>query len=47
MEPGLEHPGKQNTRTGTSGGRMPGTGASREAAVWDRIIRGCERRGIR
>ena len=47
MEPGLEHPGKQNTRTGTSGGQRPGTGASREAAAWDWNVRGCDRRGIR
>ena len=45
MEPGLEHPGKQNTRTGTSGGRRPRTGASGEAAAWDWNVRGCERRG--
>ena len=29
MEPGLEHPGKQRTRTGTSGGRKPWIGTSR------------------
>ena len=45
MEPGLEHPGKQNTRTGTSGGRRPGTGASGEAAAWDWNVRGCKRGG--
>ena len=33
VERGLEHPGKQKTRTGTSGGRRPGTGASGEAVA--------------
>ena len=47
MEPGLEQPGKQNTRTRTSGGRRPWTGASGEAAAWDWNVRGCKRRGIR
>ena len=37
----------RGTRSGTSVGRRPGTGASGEAAVWDRIVRGCTRRGIR
>ena len=47
MDPGLKHPGKQNTRTGTSRGRRPRTGASGEAAAWDWNVRGSERRGIR
>ena len=33
MELGLEHPGKQRTRTGTSGGRKPWTGTSGEAGL--------------
>ena len=47
MEPGLEHPGKQSTRTATSGGRRPWTGRSGEAAPRDWNVRGCERRGKR
>ena len=47
VEPGLDHPGKQSTQTGTTGGRKPGTGASGEAAAWDWTVRGSERRGIR
>ena len=35
MEPGLEHPGKQCARTGTSGGREPWTGTSGEATARD------------
>ena len=33
MELRLEHPGKQHTRTGTSGGRKPWTGTSGEAGL--------------
>ena len=34
-EPGLEHPGKKRTRTGTSGRHKPWTGTSREVAALD------------
>ena len=44
MEPRLEHPGKQRTRTGTSGGRRPWTGTSREEAARDWNVRGNRRR---
>ena len=33
MPLGLERPGKQRTRTGTSGGRKPWTGTSGEAGL--------------
>ena len=42
MKPGLEHPGKQRTRTGTSGGRGPWTGTSGEEAARDWNVRGKE-----
>ena len=44
MEPGLEHPGKQYTWTGTSRGRNPWTGTSGEEATRDWNVRGHKRR---
>ena len=44
VEPGLEIPGKQRIRTGTSGGQKPWTGTSREGASLDWNVRGCRRR---
>ena len=46
MEPGLEHSGKQDTRTGTSGGRRPWTGTSGEEAAQDPSVRGYGSRRI-
>ena len=40
MEPGLEHLGRQYTRTGTSGGRRPWTGTSGDEAARDWNVRG-------
>ena len=44
MEPGLDHPGKQRTRTATSGGRRLWTETSGEVAAQDWNIRGNRRR---
>ena len=46
-EPGLEHPGKKRTRTGTSGQRKTWTGTSGEEAVLDWSVRGSIRRNRR
>ena len=46
-ELGREHPGKQRTRNGTSRGRRPWTGTSREEASMDWSVRGCIRRRTR
>ena len=43
MEPGLEHPGTQRTRTGKSGGRRPWTGTSGDEAARDWNVRGTKK----
>ena len=42
--PGLEHPGKQCARTGTSGGRKPWTGTSGEATAREWNVQDLRRR---